>query len=501
MKDNHIHISRRHFIKSSTAAAISAPFIHCGKPGTQKPMTRTFGKLGMDVTTLGLGGQASLQWTPPDVDPVAIILKAFDQKINYFDTSNLYGPSQLNFNKAFRQLDLVPGNAGYHESLRESIFITTKSHLRWAKGGYPVKGVNNWSNGANNKLVVDDLKRSLSQLYGDGQGNYPKGAYLNMVLIHDLNSLDEVDILFTGLQGTDPNAEHIGALAALRDFRDGSNLTGLNPKEEKVIRHIGFSGHYSAPVMMEMIKRDTDNLLEGMLVAINSNDRLYNNMQHNVIPVAAAKNMGVIAMKVFADGAMYSKGAHWSNKPEHVVQTVGAPDLPSRSLVQYSLTTPGIHTAIIGTGHIDNTDPKNCQLIQNLSAAQISPNALSASDREAIEAMTRKVKEGKTNYFQVPEGGLTAPMDPMAKQSTSGEIRQVLLSWQSAYAGPEALRSYEILRDNETIASVEHHPQTTPDPFTFSDKLSDTSAHEYRIETVDAGGNRKQTEPLIVKSI
>jgi hypothetical protein len=39
----------------------------------------------------------------------------------------------------------------------------------------------------------------------------------------------------------------------------------------------------------------------GLLVAVNANDRLQFNMQHNVLPVAAAKNMGIIAMKVFAD--------------------------------------------------------------------------------------------------------------------------------------------------------------------------------------------------------
>jgi aryl-alcohol dehydrogenase-like predicted oxidoreductase len=41
-------------------------------------MKRMFGKTGFEVTTFGLGGQASLQWTPDDVDPVSIILKAFD---------------------------------------------------------------------------------------------------------------------------------------------------------------------------------------------------------------------------------------------------------------------------------------------------------------------------------------------------------------------------------------------------------------------------------------
>jgi|GEM_PF-5878218 len=72
-----------------------------------------------------------------------------------------------------------------------------------------------------------------------------------------------------------------------RDFRDGTNHTGLNPKEEKLIRHIGFSGHYNAGVMMEMIQRDKDNLLEGLLVAgkspVNSYEIWRNNIKAGVV--------------------------------------------------------------------------------------------------------------------------------------------------------------------------------------------------------------------------
>ena len=73
-------------------------------------------------------------------------------------------------------------------------------------------------------------------------------------------------------------------------------------------------------------------------------------MQHNVIPVAAAKGMGIIAMKVFADAAMYHKEPRWSRDPNDVFRKVGTPELPSRPLIEYSLSTPGIHTLIIGIG-------------------------------------------------------------------------------------------------------------------------------------------------------
>ena len=136
-QQNH-RISRRRFLKASaaTAAGLSlAPFVSCGHIGVQKPMTRGFGRIDFGVTTLGLGGQGSLQWSPGDVDPVRIILKTFHLGVNYFDTSNLYGPSQENYGKAFRELHLIPGAPGYDEGLRRSIFLTSKTRLRYGKGG------------------------------------------------------------------------------------------------------------------------------------------------------------------------------------------------------------------------------------------------------------------------------------------------------------------------------------------------------------------------------
>jgi aryl-alcohol dehydrogenase-like predicted oxidoreductase len=482
-------LNRRNFIKISaatTAAATLLPFDNFAADNLPSPMKRKFGKMDFEVTTLGLGGQASLQWTPEDVDPVPIILKAFKMGINYYDTSNLYGPSQTNYGKAFRQLNLIPGLPGYDGNLRKSIFLTTKTHLRYGSNHFPAdtETVKNRTNGDHGQGAVGDLKRSLSQLFGDGQGNYPKGAYVDMILAHALNTMDDVDALYLGLETPLAPDGEFGAFVALRDYRDGTNHTGLNPKHEKLVRHLGFSGHYSAPVMMEMIQRDQFNILDGMLIAINVNDRRMFNMQYNAIPLAKAKNLGIIAMKVFADGAIYDKEARWSRTPADVVRRVGTQAIPSRPLVEYALTTPGVHTAIIGIGHIDD-DPMKCQLTQNFYAAQVGPDALAETDRRKHEELGLKAKDGQANYFQEKKNELSRPNDlAFLKDGNAAEI-----SWHMAYAGDEPVSHYEILKNGQQVAEVKHVPVLTKDKIMWQDPLA-KPGDKYQIVAVDRIGRK-----------
>jgi hypothetical protein len=245
--------------------------------------------------------------------------------------------------------------------------------------------------------------------------------------------------------------------------------------------------------MMDMIRRDEKNILDAMLVAINANDKLNFNMQNNVISVAMAKTMGVIGMKVFADGAMYTKEANWSREPKHVVRTVGSDKLPSRPLIEYSLSTPGLSTAIIGIGQVSD-DHSKCQLTQNISSAQIKPNGLSETERSDIEKLALNAKEGKTNYFQVQEGGLTKVTDANVMKMNDKSVK---LSWNTAYAGKNAIKSYEIFRDNEEIGKIDHKPQIVNKPFTFIDQTVGDKKCEYKIISVDTEDQRAETSIFI----
>ena len=496
-------MTRRKFARTTAMAAAATALVpglitSCSK--APAPMKRRFGRIGFEVTTLGLGGQASLQWTPSNADPVKIILKAFDLGINYYDTSNIYGPSPSYYGEAFKIKKLIPGSADYDEDLRKSIFITSKTHLRFAKGGADDPNIPNWTDGQQGSHTIDDLHRSLSLLFGDGKGNYPEGAYLDMMMIHNLNFMNEVDALYEGYENTDPAAERIGALAALRDYRDGTNRTGLNPDNKKLIRHVGFSGHHDPSVNMYMIQRDKDNLLDAMLVALNANDKLYFSMQNNVIPLAVEKDMGVIAMKVFADGAMFTKEATWTQTPDMVVQTVGSDMISSDKLVKYTLTTPGVHVAIIGTGHI-STEESECQLTINLAAAQVLPDGLTETERAEIEELAAKIKGGRTNYFQAENRPLTAPGNVSVVQKKENDKRNVTVSWNTAYAGDSPITAYEIWRDGVKLRQIPFKPQRTLNPFTLLESLDDKDVHTYVLKVVDSKNRIAESLPVILDNL
>ncbi len=498
MNKRSVLLSRRQFLRTTCATGFgvaAAPYLCLGAPAIDKPVMRVLGRTGAEVTTLGLGGQASLQWTPKDVVPTEIIIKAVNLGLTYFDTSNVYGRSQLNYGEAFRALGLAPGQADYDERKRRNIFLASKTMIRYAKGSRPGMRAN--TNGPRDSTAVDDLRRSLSQIFGDGTNDYPDGAYVDLMQIHNLNSMEEVDAIYEGFDNAD--AERIGALPALVDYRDGTNRTGLNPNEEKLIRHIGISGHSSSPVLMECIQRDDRGIIDTLLVAINANDRLYLNHQHNVIPVATAKGLGIIGMKVFADGAMYTKRADWTRLPREVVRTVGDPSLPSEPLIQYSLSIPGLTTNIIGIGHID-TDRKRCQLEQNFAASQMT-GPLDKGRIHEIEQLAARAKNGETNYFQKAAEPLSPPRDAAILQDMEGDKRIARLTWNTAYAGDEPVDHYAIQRDGVDVAKVAHRPQTTKEPFAFEERISDRQAHRYRVAAVDAAGRTASSTELPLSAV
>ncbi len=253
--------------------------------------------------------------------------------------------------------------------------------------------------------------------------------------------------------------ERIGALAALLDYRDGTNYTGLNPEHRIYLRHIGITGHNSPP-LMRAIRLDTQDVLDTLLVPLNANDRLYSSNQNNVLPLARARGMGVIAMKLFGAGGMFGAPHHSLSRPEDVVRTVGAPGaVPPADLIRYAVSLPGVTCAVTGIGHIDRARPEADQLVANLAA--VLGDMPTPEDRLRIEREVAARAGTDTNYFQERTPALVQPTDVQTRRDGD----RVEVRWNTAYAAADPIRSYEVRAGERVLLSLPYRPQLTEEPF------------------------------------
>jgi aryl-alcohol dehydrogenase-like predicted oxidoreductase len=483
------NFSRRDALRWAGAVSMATTFLPVSRhrafahPVEGKLQTRILGSTGHEVSTFGVGGVTCLQKLGDYA--TGLIVKAIQAGVTLLDTGNSYGDSQLNYGAAFRELNLVPGRPGYQAALRSRLFVSTKLGSRYAVvrelpagAVVPRRGV---------PTALDELKQSLTQMFGDGKGFIPDGAYVDMMHIHNLATEQAVDAVFEGLDNPGDKAlPRVGTLALLVDYRDGTNRTGLNPENKKWIRHIAMSCHENPTSVMYALRKDRNNYFEGLMCTINPNDPGYFSFETNALPVAKAKNVGVIAMKVFSDGVFWGKGEHWGGE---WVKTIGLPDkVPYQDFISYALSAPGLHAAVIGIGEVDkNNDPQRDQYVANLAACQTARN-LTARERKEIIAEVAGLHGTRTNFYQRPGSGLQAPQNVRVRRPENGPV-EVL--WDTAYAGANRLATYEVFRRDTVVARIPCAPQVSEEPFRFGDTGA-TGRFQgglyYRVRVVDSEG-------------
>jgi aryl-alcohol dehydrogenase-like predicted oxidoreductase len=462
-----------------------------GKPAAGKLQTRVLGRTDREVSTFGLGGVICL--TEPGDYATGLIVKTIKAGVTFLDTGNSYGSSQLNYGAAFRELNLVPGQPGYQAALRSRLFVSTKLGSRYAIIRDASAQVGGSRGGAR---ALGELRNALTQMFGDGKGYIPDGAYIDMMHIHNLNTEAAVDMVFEGIDNPgDKSLPRVGTLALLVDYRDGTNLTGLNPDHRKWIRHIAMSCHENPTSVMYAMRKDKNNIFEGLMCTINPNDPNYFCFETNALPVAQAKNVGVMAMKVFSDGVFWGKGEHWGGE---WVKTVGLPDkVPYQDFISYSLSAPGMHTAVIGIGEVDkNNDPQRDQFVANLAACQTARD-LTPRERRDIINQVAGLHGTHTNFYQRPGSGLQPPQNVKVNRSEDGLV-EVL--WDTAYAAASPLATYEVFRRHDLVARIPCVPQTSEEPFRFVDngaKGSFPGGLWYRVRVVDAEGTAADSNTVL----
>ncbi len=206
---------------------------------------RTFGRTGVKLTIIGqAGGRFPL--TGSKEEARAIVRRAYELGINYFDCAHLYwdGQSEEVYG------DVLP-------QWRKEIFLTTKSAAR------------------TRKEAAAQLDLSLKRLKTD---------YVDLWQMHQVSEKEEVAQIF-------------GPGGAVEAFEAA--------KKAGKCRFIGFTGHHDPYVHLEMLK--AYDKYDTILMPLNAADPSYLSFEKLVLPVAVERGLGIQAMKSTANAKLLSE--------------------------------------------------------------------------------------------------------------------------------------------------------------------------------------------------
>lgn len=238
---------------------------------------RTLGQTGRELPILGLGCYPL--GGGDEGEAVAVVKRALESGARYFDVAPSYhdGASENRLGK------------GLEGFAREELFVATKTLER------------------DGDKALRELERSLNRLGLE---------YVDSVQVHEVRSSEDV--------------------AAL--FKDGGVIKALEgAREKKKLRHIGISAHRDPAVLVEACERYE---FATALVPINPLDVKHASFIKGFLPVARSKGIGVIAMKVYAGGALVG--------PDSKVQP--------GELVRFALAQDGVSLAVPGADSVAHWD-------------------------------------------------------------------------------------------------------------------------------------------------
>jgi uncharacterized protein len=268
--------SRRDFIRRTLFGGAIAGLISRAASPSAKAKSgpvdrRKLGRTEADVSILGLGlGAAFMEQSLGTAH--TLLESAIAKGINYWDTARSYGQSE----------GMI---APVLERNRSRVFLASKSDARDYEG------------------FKRDLDRSLQVL---------RTNYIDLYQLHDLRQHELANL----------SAIESGAVRAAREAKD-----------QKIIRAFGITGHASAGLMIECIKRfDPDTVLTIFLATRPDNGRY----EDQLLPLARNRKIGVIGMKAIR----YGRQAN----------------LPATQLLRYTLSLDGVHTVVVGLDSLSRLD-------------------------------------------------------------------------------------------------------------------------------------------------
>ncbi len=288
LKERHMRISRRSFLGTTAFGALAAnraAGAEIGKNGALP--TRTLGRTGARVSILAMGGGSRFLMYKEEDKALEALNRAFDLGITYMDTAYGYG-NGLSEERVGKVMKV--------RRKKDGIFLATKINKRPGDEAMRI------------------IEGSLKRLQTD---------QVDLIHIHSLR--DEED------------------LRAIED-KDGVLNRLLKLRDQRVTRFIGITSHTDPTVLATALERHdfdcTQMALNAALAGMKDghhgmeiNEAMKTSFETVALPVAVRKNMGIIAMKVFAQEGLVGEA-------------------PPEKLLYYSLSLP-VTLAVAGMPTLD----------------------------------------------------------------------------------------------------------------------------------------------------
>ena len=239
-------ISRRGFLGFAAAS------IFLAQAGQRSPRSeskngipfRTLGRSGEKVSLVGLGGYHLGSQKDPQ-ESIRIIRTALDEGVNFLDNCWDYngGESEIRMGKALRD--------GY----RQKAFLMSKI------------------DGRTKAAAASQINESLGRLQTDR---------IDLLQFHEV------------IRDTDPD----------RIFAEGGGMEAvLEAKKAGKIRFIGFTGHKSPDIHLQMLATASKHgfTFDAVQMPLNVMDAHFNSFEKKVLPVLVKGDIGVLGMKPMGD--------------------------------------------------------------------------------------------------------------------------------------------------------------------------------------------------------
>jgi diketogulonate reductase-like aldo/keto reductase len=224
---------------------------HAAPPSDAPVPRRKLGKTGAEVSIVGVGGY-HVGLAKSDEEATRIVRHAIDRGVNFLDNAWDYhgGKSEERMGAALRD--------GY----RDKAFLMTKV------------------DGRTRAAAMGQLEQSLARLETD---------HIDLLQIHEV------------IRPTDPEA----------CFAPGGCIEALvEAKKAGKIRFIGFTGHKDPSIHLHMLEvADAHGFeFDTIMMPLNVLDAHFRSFEHDVLPVAVKKGMGVLSMKPLGAGEILKLG-------------------------------------------------------------------------------------------------------------------------------------------------------------------------------------------------